>query len=282
MGWYADDLLVFDDQIELAAYTTISARSCDFRDLMSASDALSVAEFVGKRSGRAVSHTLTAGFAARFEHGCASPGDDNFLETALGYAPHIPHLDFSAGFHATTAQDALVHVHADEGVGIAVYFIARALAAPGGRIDLILVSQVLQFAFAADITGSAVGRVIGQHQFQRQSAGGDSLFAFGLDFHPIPDLGHTGGLQEAPAFDIHHAHAAVAGRGEVFVIAQGWDFDVMFFGDIQNGLSRLRFDFLPVKGNIHCHKFTLFSSVIASPKGVAISGLFPRSHLEVT
>ena len=129
-----------------------------------------IIHLVRERAGGTVGHALAAGLAARLEHGRACPGDDLLAEAALRYAPDIAHLDLGAGLHTAAAQDAAIHVHADEGIRVAVNRIACSLCPPGWHADLILVSQILQFTLSAHVAGEAILRVVGEHQFEREFA----------------------------------------------------------------------------------------------------------------
>jgi hypothetical protein len=71
------------------------------------------------------------------------------LEAAKGYTPYISTLDLFTTQNTPAAEDALVHIDPDKGIGVAVNLEALAFSSPGREIDLIFISKILELAGAA-------------------------------------------------------------------------------------------------------------------------------------
>ena len=140
-GCDADDLVIFDIQFELAAYTTKGTSGHDFLNLVDAS--VTIGHLIGEGTSRAVGCASSAGFTARIEHISIGPGYGMGFETAFRHRPHEASLDFGASPNAACALDTPVQIHPHEWVGIAVSGVPCAFAAPLGSYHLVFICQIL-------------------------------------------------------------------------------------------------------------------------------------------
>src|SRR5262249_48621070 len=121
--------------------------------------------------GRAVGHAGAARLAAGVEHGGVQAGDDLRVAAAIADAPDEAALYLFAGPHAARTQDALVEVHPDERVGVAVDGVARFRLDALGQPGPVVPDPVLELRFVAVAGGvPGIGVVVQQH-LQHEPAG---------------------------------------------------------------------------------------------------------------
>jgi len=84
---------------------------------------------------------------------------------------------------------------------------------------------ILEPAFPRLVTDGAVQRVIDQEELHDTPSSLQDLRALCLDHHSVSDPGIAGDLELGHLFDLHQTHAAVAGNGELWVIAVVGDID---------------------------------------------------------
>jgi hypothetical protein len=181
-------------------------------------------------------------------------GADLGSGTALGKIEDLVDLYFVAGPDTATAEDALVQVPGDHGIG-RFLFVFRKLNTEAGRFQLEPVNKILQITIAVLFAGQTIMIAGGPEQLHDQTLGIANFLGIRSDNHAGADGHATGGDEGASALDIHHADATGTDFGCARVMTKGRDKNTVFPGDFQDHLTRRRLNFPAVNcyGDLFFH-----------------------------
>ena len=124
--------------------------------------ALAPARFFPERADGADADTPAAEFAGSLGEGPAHGGRDARREAAPAVVDRVVELDLRAGVHTAAAEDALVVVPHEEGIGIHQWIMVLFPAGAGEArfLDAELIGVALQAAGAALLTGDALDLMV--------------------------------------------------------------------------------------------------------------------------
>ncbi len=220
------DLIVADLEIELAPHRAVGADRAHLggRRLHRPGAELRHREDVVDRPRRADPHALPAPGAPRMFRVPVRPHDDLRMLPPRRHLQHPDHLDLLARPHAAGAEDAGRHVVRDDRVRRA--FVPRAeRELPRARErHLVAVHQRLELVPPV-IRRDLLDRVALQQHRQDRLAVLHCPLRFRRDDHPVGRRRRAGREEFVGAFDRDEADAAVAGRRELRIPAEGRDID---------------------------------------------------------
>ena len=160
-----------------------------------------------QRAGRAGLHAFAAGDAGRIAHRVVEVEHDLFKMAAAGHADDVVDLHFAAGADAEIALNAGVEI--DRHGRMAAVGRRHRLAfgkAAGG--EFLAFGGLPEFGFR--IVRDFDRRLVGQQQFGDHLARGLGAVGLGRDLHAGRRLADAACGQDALAFDLDHADAAIA------------------------------------------------------------------------
>ncbi len=110
------------------------------------------------------------------------------------------------------------------------------------------VGQLLQLAVAAHLTIHAEVVALGEEEFEGSLAQGVELGCVEFHLHAVGGGHGAGGVY--PPSDFDDAHPADADVGEAIEVAEGGNVNAVFLTDLEDGVSPLPLDLLPVDGEL--------------------------------
>ena len=146
-------------------------------------------------------------------YGVAHIGADLHVLAAPCEAKLFHAGDFGGEPHAPGAVNTAGHLGFDQGAEILVGNGALVFFEPR-PVEPVEQGLVLKVAFASLIANRAIQRMIDEKHLHHPATGFAGHFRIGLDHHAVADRHGAGcGRLWRPRFDLHQAHAAVAGDG---------------------------------------------------------------------
>ena len=166
--------------------------------------------------------------------------------TAARHADDVIDLHFAAGADAEIAVDAGVEIDRHRHMAAVGRRLLLALGEAAG-LDAHLVGPAPEFRIGI-VRGGALG-LIGDQQIEDHLARGLGAVVGGIDLHAGGGLADAARGQDALAFDLDHAGAAIAvgAVARLRRIAQMRDLDAFPLGDLPDGLARARDDLAAVE-----------------------------------
>ena len=230
-------------EVHLAPHPAVGAGGADFLNFPGTAGKAGLAE--GNCAHGANVGALAAEVAFRVDIVLVEGRSHLGVGAAHGEIENFVHLDFVAGPHAPSAEDAFVEVPRNHRVCIFVGM-PRRLNAEAGLFDFQPVDQVLQFAGAVLLAGQAVVVSRRPEQFDDQTLCVANRLCIRADFHARADRHAAGGDQGSCTFHLHDANPAGADAGRFRVMAKGGNVDSVRAGDLQDGLPGIGLQFTAV------------------------------------
>src|SRR6185503_14312679 len=121
IGRNTDHTVIADVQIKLTTHAAIGAGGRHFLFSGAQTHHHSIVQCACWTGGYACS----AGFTTRVEHGEVCTRNDTGFVSAPSHTPDETTLNLITGADTTGAKNALIHIHPNKRVRIAIYFVAR-------------------------------------------------------------------------------------------------------------------------------------------------------------
>src|SRR6266851_9784 len=191
---------------------------------------------IGERARGAGDHALAAGDAGGFAHGqVVIEGDAGLISLATTRQhPVVPYVVAAA--NATVTENAGFVIDRNDGGGIVLAAGVSAMRETR-LLDASDAGEVLQFAVSRLLLASTRRRMVRHEQLDQGVTRSSHLIGRGLHRHAGFNLTNTGRGIHTLA-DVDYADAAYAHRIFVLLVAEGWDWNPMEAGSIENGGSR--------------------------------------------
>src|SRR5208283_4352668 len=161
--------------------------------------------------------------------------DQHVLAPAGGAELRIA-LDLLAEAHAARAMNAARHVGRDQRPQVLVLDRALAFGEPRD-IAAVAHREILQLALAALIADRTIERMIDQQKFHGRTLRGHRLRRAGEYLHALHHRGGAGRQRLRRLLHLDEAHAAIGGDGELGVIAEAGDVDILWISDLHDHLA---------------------------------------------
>ena len=163
--------------------------------------------------------------------------------------------DLGGEADAAGAVDAPGHDGLDQRPQVLVLHGALALAV-AAAVEPVGHGLVLQVAFAALVADGAVQRVIDEQELHHPPARLLHPGRVGVDHHAVGHRHGAGRHRLGRPLHLHQAHAAVAGDGQAFVIAEPGNFDARLLAGLEDREPRLHL-YVPAVDGQRRHVFFL-------------------------
>ena len=207
LAGHVKELVVLDVVSELAADAAIGANAVDRAVGLAGEDVVFVHQ--GRRhqcAGRAGLHAFAAGNAGRSAHRIVEVEHDLFTMAAAGHADDVVDLHFAAGANAEIALDAGIEI--DRHRHVAAIRRRRRTPWEAALFELHAGRDLPQLGIRIVRVG-AIG-LVGEQKLGHHLARGLGAVGLRLDLHAWRRRADAARGQDALAFDLDHADAAIA------------------------------------------------------------------------
>src|SRR5438132_874934 len=225
------DRLVFlrnhaHDAIVLDLHNQVAAEAVVRRDRSAARELPGPRQVPEGLRGQRADGTQIDHVAGQFRvDGVADEGQDLDVLAAVSETELHDARDFLTEAHTARAVDAAGHVGGDQRTQVLVEHHPLRLGVARAR-RAVADGEILQLAFAALVANRAVQRMIDEQEFHHSFLRDHRWVGMGPDFHALRCGGGARGQGLGRFLDLHQAHPAIGGDGQLLVPAEMRHVDV--------------------------------------------------------